>query len=358
MILSRSQVIVAHHRCSLLPPADTVSSARANKDLPRFTEVAHPYLPARVEAWADGLKLVDFRQPAPIDPHRWGHYLPTAEFVVTPTEPERLQVYVANWLHARQPIFTRLSRLSAFAPPSHKTWAIFIGRFPPQDDDEHRAAKQRAVAVGKPKGDKVQSAAQKDKRYRKRDEALEYFSRLLDQTVTARSPIIPTYTWRRGDDVSILTFDLANKDVQARFPVQVMQDLAWELSEVAFRVELFELDRRKSPDLPNRTDHTRGARVAQVFPVEAFVTENTRPTPGDGLGAPRLRDRARCLEALRQVMLRWPGHPPIFDTFIPLTEHSPEADLQAFEERAAAYYCQVFYETFGRAPVVPRVHPA
>lgn len=334
------------------------TSAKAAKTLPRFTEKKHDCLPPQVEQWAEVLAKVDTTRPSPVEPHRWGYYIPAADFLLTPKSAQRLQLYLANWLHARQATFAMLSRLSTFQPPPHKFWASFVGRFPPRTPEQQAAMVARAVAEGKPKGDDRQTADEKAARYDQQAKDCQYFSQLLGQPFPVGSPIITSYVWRRDAGDVTLQFDLFNDALRDTYPLVVLQEIAWELSEVAFRIELFELDRRKYPDDLAGADYDRRADVARVFPPGHFVTTLTRPVPGDGLGARDLRARARALEQLRQLMLRWPGHPPAFDTSPVLTQASPKDDLKEFERAAAAYYCQTFYEVFGRAASVPRLHPA
>lgn len=342
-------------------PVVIASAAHQAKDLPRFKEVKHKYLPPQVDAWSRALSAVDLTRPAPTDPHRWGYYLPAADYVLTPSGAHRVQANIANWLEIRLLAFTRLSRLTShLVPPPHKRWVPIISRMPPRTQEQMQAIKAGAVAQGKKKG-KEHSSSAKASRHKEKEDTFQQFVRTLGLTVTPRSPLISQYTWERSSGNVILQFDHSPVDrpTEATVPLpdDVLQEIAWELTEVAFRVEMFELDRRKNPYTQATSPLERRSRVAQVFPPDHFVTAHTTPTPEDGLGAWNLRDRARSLEALRQVMLQWPGHPPLLDSVLPLTPDTSEQVLREVELTIATYYCQAFFEVFGRAATVPRLCP-
>lgn len=154
------------------------------------------------------------------------------------------------------------------------------------------------------------------------------------------------------------------QDLESRTPresiTKAIREIAWELSELAFRVELYELDRFMCPASRGELDvpeNDRRKLLERVFPDCHFVLPLTPPRHHQGLFAPDVRDRAWSLEGLRRLIIRWPSHPRAFDKIV-FTPTSPDDELLAFEREAAALYCQQFYEWLGRAPVVPRSPPA
>ena len=133
----------------------------------------------------------------------------------------------------------------------------------------------------------------------------------------------------------------------------------WELSEVAFRVELLELDRHLVPAPIHEEqlfEAKRRALIAAIFPDEHCTIPSTPPPKDRGLSACTIEGRMQSLEALRRLVVRWPEHPPHFDHFT-LTMPSERARLLAFERDVAFFYVQNFYQMSGRAAVVPRILP-
>ena len=320
----------------------------------RFDERVHSLLPRKVHVWQTALERVDFSRPAPDDRGRLGLWLPEAEFLVTPSSPLRLYAYLSNWLNARSALYQLLARLERFVPPRANTWRNFLGRFPEQTSEERQQSRRHAVSASH----KERSQNQRLKREQERGDMCKFFSTLLKQDVNWRVPLPDHITWA---GLSI-TLDSLKQQTLPEAIAERVREIAWEISEIAFRVELYELDRHlvppeKSPSSPlDFCEMVRRRRIAAVFADRQYLIPTPPHTQRQGFFSPDVRDRAEGLESLRRLMVRWPRHPPMFDT-LHISLDTPRDTIQLFERDAAEFYVQQFYEMSGRAAVVPRMLP-
>lgn len=316
----------------------------------RFHEDKHRFLPGRVPVWQEALMQVDFTQPAPDNRYRLGLWLPEAEFVFTPQSPRRLFVYMHNWLRFRPHLLRLLSGISYFTPPRPTAWGALLGRFPAISGNNDETAKK--------KGKQAHA-----KRHTEKLQALEFFAILLNEEIAVDTPMPHKVVWK-GTTIFRDNF-LGEPEAYAA----ELREMAWELSELAFRVELYEMDRHMTLDATEAgqdEDMVRWTLLAQVV-GELEAVEREKIVAGTiipkvafagntGLRAQEVRARVRSLESLRQLMMRWPNCPQCLKDYTDLSR-CPEATIMEFERAATRYYCQKFYEWSARAPVVPRVAP-
>ncbi|PSR74702.1 hypothetical protein PHLCEN_2v9630 [Hermanssonia centrifuga] len=97
--------------------------------------------------------------------------------------------------------------------------------------------------------------------------------------------------------------------------------------------------------------------VNNVFPPSRPFHMKELPTKVDGLAASNLADRVRYLDALRQIVCRWPNVPPSIQSSPSLLDLSSAPFLEKIEREMAQFYCQTFYEVSGRAAVLPQKFP-
>lgn len=144
-----------------------------------------------------------------------------------------------------------------------------------------------------------------------------------------------------------------------------MKEIIWDLSEHNFRFELLALDRCVVPrdDMTDVELFQRDAMVRACLPGHTFVSVDW-PLMDEGLGAREPVERAECLEAFRKLLATWPGRDGIqlkvmrvlvMDTPA-LRQATPESIL-AVEKVAYPFYCQTFFNYFGRAPSIPHQLP-
>ena len=223
-------------------------------------------------------------------------------------------------------------------------WRILLERFPPYGE-----------ALTTPSSD----LPVKTKKRQQKIDACNHFSQLFHTDVPLFVPFPDHLTWR-GTTMWKRSFE--GQDLPESL-VYTVREIAWELSEVGFRVDLYELDRQLVPDAAEPRHGSpddlinRRRRMVDVTLDGHFLYPKLPPSSRSGLWVEDISDRADALEAFRRLLIRWPRHPPSFDNVGPLTRQTPISVLRDFEQQAVEYYCQTFYEKLGRAPVVPRVLP-
>jgi hypothetical protein len=136
-------------------------------------------------------------------------------------------------------------------------------------------------------------------------------------------------------------------------PENVVREVLWELYEVNFIHELQSLDRRACANLDfSSADQLfdRQVEISQCFHTSSF---RHVPIPSENLG---LADddfdkRFRFIIELVRVMKSWKGEKPaVLDgDFSNLSRNT----VMEVENIAAKYYCQQFFNYFGRAAQIP-----
>ena len=300
-------------------------------------EKTHAMLPRRLPVWQDAVMAVDLTRPCPDDAHRLGLWLPEAEFVMTVQQTRRLFVYMGNWLRHRCAILSTLDGPARYAPPRPGWWRTLLARFPKSPNDRD----------GDKPGEK--------KRRKEKDEACDFFTELLGEPISVYAPIPNAFVWR---GVTVSETLLETGQLEDYLPR--LQEIGWELAEVGFRVELFELDRFHVPERLQNSDafeQRRRELLAEVFGDGHHLFPSLPPANGL-FSMPDIHRRAACLDALRRLLCHWPSHPSHFDTLVLRADEPSAHTLETFEHEAARFYCQQFYEWAGRAPSLPREPPS
>ena len=226
------------------------------------------------------------------------------------------------------------------------------------------------------------------KRHQSRLKVLEYFSHWLNHEFIEEPEVITAFKWQKTEVVlnvqgaraaalqrsrgNAAAVELAQVDATPAHssfartaraapdpcdhapPGWVLQQIAWEVTELAFRVEMYELDRRFVPGDEEADVKARHALLDQIFPGSKHWLTPEFPPSAPGLGAKSLCDRVACLDALRQLLARWPGFPEALRDK-PLVDDTAAAT--AAETELAVFYCRSALQQLGRAPVVPREFP-
>ena len=136
----------------------------------------------------------------------------------------------------------------------------------------------------------------------------------------------------------------------------VVQQILWELYEVNFLHELLSLDHRACANL-DLSDTAqlleRQILISQCFPRSSFRPV-TIPSENRGLAADNFEECFRFVTALLLVMKSWKGDKPVIFGVSSdnLRDFSQRAAMD-MENRIARYYCQQFYNYFGRAAQIP-----
>ena len=178
-----------------------------------------------------------------------------------------------------------------------------------------------------------------------------YFKAFLgfQRPLELRVELIKSFVWR--DVVVTLDSDAARAG-EMSVPAEVIREMAWELGEVAFRVEVCELDMRMNPQSGARALRTRHELLDSIFHGHHW-SRPEYPRPPDGLAAEASNARVESLQLLRLLVSRWPGCPPVLRT----SNFQYGFDVTDLERELAKFYCQCAYLKFGRAAAVPRWLP-
>ncbi|KAJ3573912.1 hypothetical protein NP233_g2127 [Leucocoprinus birnbaumii] len=141
--------------------------------------------------------------------------------------------------------------------------------------------------------------------------------------------------------------------------------LYYDVQEHNFRMELHTLDRCIMADEWENTSQavTRHRKVLAVFPEGSLLAVTFIP------GSPRLANekwkiRAPYVEAFRALISDWPGDVPRELAGIRM-QSGKEGDrviwskdkMRIVERKAYTFYCQTYFDYFGRTPSIPHVLP-
>jgi hypothetical protein len=141
----------------------------------------------------------------------------------------------------------------------------------------------------------------------------------------------------------------------------ITKEIIWELFEHNFRFEIAALDMvaAASKWVGDEAAVTRKDFIGSVFGTSRkFVIWNDPfPRWNEGLQAKDIGDRRFRLDFLRRVLCDWPDVPPnikaksFHDYSMTLKER------EALEANILGFYCQTFFDYFGRPPIVPHRLP-
>jgi len=136
-------------------------------------------------------------------------------------------------------------------------------------------------------------------------------------------------------------------------PQNVVREILWELYEVNFIHELQSLDRRacQDGDTWNATQlFERQIDISRCFPTSSY--QHVRiPSENLGLADDDFDKRFQFVTGLYYVLKSWKGDKPAMLAH-DVSDLSPNAAME-LEKVIAKYYCQQFFNYFGRAAQVP-----
>lgn len=158
----------------------------------------------------------------------------------------------------------------------------------------------------------------------------------------------------------------SQEELEAQLTPTITGEILWELYELNFRFELLTLDRTVAPSmwgaLGKRTAEEQMAQrdiaVRRVFPLDGFVISSYLvekiPNRNLGLAADDWKERAAYIFTLSTLMQSWEGCPSSIKY---AAEVMVEARVEALEGEVTKFYCQTFFDYFGRAPILPHRLP-
>jgi hypothetical protein len=289
----------------------------------KFSPLNGPFAPFSIPAWKAALQDVDQSLSHLVETSktskRDGHY--TFPDPVLFVHDATAAKYIESWLRVRDIWFMRVTKEPSLAM-SNQAWRTFL-----------------AIDFDAPKNGETKAG-------RRRQESLHLLMPKSDMypEVTMRSSLGPVVWQGKEYNPGVLPSD------------DVVRQILWELSEVNFIHELVSLDRRASADLDiSNTAQLleRQLKIARCFPPSSF-RHVPIPSANLGLAADAFEQRFGFIIALILVMESWRGDKPAafkipVDKF---RDYTQQAAMHV-EKVVARYYCQQFFNYFGRAAQIP-----
>ena len=289
----------------------------------KFLPLESPYAPYSIPAWSAALQAVDQSPSNLVEASKTiqssGHYVfPDPGLFIHPATAAK---YVGSWLRVRDAWLMRVAKEPSLAL-SNQSWRTFLSI----DNN-----------VTEKKGTK--SA-------RLRQEALDV---ILPDThmypgVERRSGLMGPIVWQGSEYLSgVLP------------PENVVREILWELYELNFIHELQSLDRLAcgSLDLSDATQlFEREMQISQCFKTSSFRHVSI-PSENFGLADNDFDKRFRFVTGLVFVVKSWKGEkPPVLAGDVWDLQLTPDG-AKEMEKVVTKYYCQQFFNYFGRAAQIP-----
>ncbi|KAJ7791865.1 hypothetical protein B0H13DRAFT_2394142 [Mycena leptocephala] len=265
-----------------------------------------PEMPPTIPVWEVALKNVDrtqhpLRSPRPID---LCYVLPEPALLASPDAPAHRQLRLYHFTMLHDALLYRIAHAAA-------------------DQLLLKSQAWRDILAGK-----VTTQGRADTKARARSEGIE---RLLAPAMKACG--VDSYSGFPADVTTIPP--ITNKRAK---------EIIWEVAEMNFRFELLSLDRRASGlDRPDECRECFPGRMLIGVPIEASQR---------GFASTVLTKRHPYNVGLAKLMCAWPGAPSVVCE-AGIERAWPEAEMRELEKTVASFYCQQFYEYFGRAAVIP-----
>jgi hypothetical protein len=313
-----SYIVYFLTRCFLDPKPQNTQLGDRNK----FSPLDSPYAPYLIPAWSAALQAVDQTPSNLVESSKtkeiYGRYVfpDPGLFIHARTAAK----YIASWLRVRDIWLMRVAKEPSLALSS-QTWRTFLSI-------------DNAV-LGK----------EETKTGRLRREAFDIILPSdMYPGVERQSSLMGPIVWR-GTEYSVGTLP----------PENVVREILWELYELNFIHELQSLDLRACSDLDLSSAtqlFDRQIKISQCFRTSSF-RQVSIPSENLGLADDDFDKRFQSVTGLVFVMNSWKGDKPailasdLFDLQL-----TPDGAME-LEKIVAKYYCQQFFNYFGRAAQVP-----
>jgi hypothetical protein len=157
-------------------------------------------------------------------------------------------------------------------------------------------------------------------------------------------------------EVSLQVRDHAIVDLDAN----IVKEIIWELFEHNFRYEVVALDMAAAPSKwVDDEAITRKDFISHIFgcPGKFVIWSDPFPRRNDGVQTICMDSRKFRLEFLHRIVKDWPDVPPIISNSCFLETPTNYKKLEALEAEVVYFYCQSFFDYFGRPPIVPHRIP-
>ncbi|KAJ7682336.1 hypothetical protein DFH06DRAFT_971605 [Mycena polygramma] len=289
--------------------ADPLTSMPVHPGRDKFQPLAgRTEMPALIPSWQKGLSAVNPRVAPTHNPRLADkrYVFPEPALLASPDDPKARQLRLHHWCMMRDAFLYRLLH----APP--ESLALI-------------AQEWRDVLAGN-----ITSASGKGVKSAQRRGLIE---ELLSPALTACG--IESCDTIPADRNTIPL--ISDKDAK---------EIIWEIAETSFRMELVALDRRV-------TGYNRRQQCCGCFP-ERMLFDIPIELSKRGFADMQVTRRHRYVVHLANLMLLWPDAPrSLREAQLELDRAWSESEMRKLEDDVAAFYCQSFYDYFGRPPVIP-----
>lgn len=302
-------------------------------ELSKFEDWSNELVPPSLPLWQLALSAVDISRPTAKNEAVWKYWFPEAKLIFGCKQPHRLLRYLQNWLRLRELWISLADRTAVdgvrVRPLRNQEWRDYLNGPQQHSPEQDTVPEKNGAPPNHFVCNLVRDALHRD---------------VADASV-------PTSWYGRSlfflSDTTALPTDKCD--------IETVRWVAWELQELAFRFEFAELDLVMAPLHP--TDFTaireRQSLLSFVFPsVEDLVAQRSC-----GLTGAIARDRAPFLDALCRLLSQWPAGSGLLQPGASFTSTSSVMLYDNMERILVGFYCQTFFETCGRPPVLPRQLP-
>ncbi|KAJ8091180.1 hypothetical protein PM082_004156 [Marasmius tenuissimus] len=309
--------------------ANSKAKAPPAPERDKFAEIRGPYSPEIPDVWVEALASIDrSRRPAQEGVVNGGYAFPDPGlFLYVPLE--KMQRLLRNWLRMHPVLRIRHSMepctASSAWPP--KQWRILLGT-----TDDHTPKEGSQMATSRAVVRELLG------------QCLDFYGLTIEDS-----------------DSEFFTWDGSRFSIDQLSDPRLVKQIVWELYELNFRFEFQALDRKcRGVVYP-----ACGVGDASSFnPVIQACSADPSLNPSQvsigkancGLAAAEIRHRGSYFRQMCQIIKDWGPGGAAAETFLAGKEklkHYTDDELIAMERWATRFYCQTFYEKFGRPPILP-----
>ena len=262
-----------------------------------------------------------------------GYVFPEPGLFIGVTTSERQAIYFSNWLKYRSALIHRQSFSSSASPINNQQWRTLL--FLPLN---HNPA-------ARPKHD---GSSQRNRTQMQHDIVRTLLRHCLDldEELDLR-PETKADAWWNGEKIMLGRIP----------PVNVAQQILWELCQLNFQYELSALDHRAHVPVVGTIGPPRDQLILACFPGRPSLMFAPLQSAREGLAAPDWRARRSSIAAMRTLMKTWKGFTGFGFHLAREVNSLSEREFQEVESSVAHLYTQFFYDYFARAAVVPHTLP-
>ncbi|KAJ8094114.1 hypothetical protein PM082_023322 [Marasmius tenuissimus] len=289
----------------------------------KFSEIRGPFSPDIPDVWVEALQAVDrSRRPKKSDVPNGGYCFPDPGMILF-APPEKRARLLRKWLQYRSVlVFRHTMQDSNIASRawSPRQWQLLLAMTDDHPSKEGSFVAQERAVVQELLG-----------------RCLTHYGLTHVQTQTDQN----SFTWRKE-----------SRPVTHLSDPQQVREIVWELFELNFRFEFLALDCKHSGTYVIRPELLRcfaGTPTAGDFTHMDFQSAHCGPA------AREAKERDAYLIKMCEVFGSWPEGGTAGKLLNGRTEvgQFSELELKELERWATRFYCQTFYENFGRPPILP-----